>query len=476
MSFKRNFFKNIITYGGYNYIGQALTFFSSVVMARLLVPSDYGFYIIIMIFAGFINMFTDAGLSYAVIRSDYGRTYHHALNNLSGLIGILLYVIMLILAYPISLFYDEPDLVVPTIVLSSIFIFNSLRVVPQNILAKKLDFNTIGQVNLLSLIVLIGSQIILAFLGFSYWALIISLVISDLFKCILFYKKAKFPFTFNAFYKIKVAFKKAKSLVKYLSIFNLIDYWTRTTDNLLIGKFYGTHSLGLYDKGYKLLQMSTGIITGIFGTVLFPSLKKHQSEGGDVNKEYEDILGIISLLSFPIALILMLIPKQLTLILWSETWIGAADFLPYFGVLILAQTLIFTTGNMFILLNKEKTFMYLGVIMSSFVVGSIIVGSLYSVLHIIRFYALFYLVVVIPIVLYVGFYKSFLFSGKRILSFWLPKLLLLIGLVFSVWFGTIQYTSILLGLYFIHLILYQRKMILAFLGILKNRILKISNK
>ncbi|MBA7569530.1 hypothetical protein ES708_11270 [subsurface metagenome] len=53
----------------------------------------------------------------------------------------------------------------------------------------------------------------------------------------------------------------------------MIDYWTRSADNLIIGKYYDTHSLGLYNRGYKLLQMSTGIITGIFGTVLFPSLK-----------------------------------------------------------------------------------------------------------------------------------------------------------------------------------------------------------
>ncbi|MBA7528566.1 hypothetical protein ES705_20753 [subsurface metagenome] len=476
MSFKRNFFKNIITFGGYNYIGQALSFLSSIVLSRYLTPSEYGFVALITVFTGFIIMFSDAGLSYAVIRSDYGRTFHHALNNLSGFIGILLFLIMIILAYPISLFYENPDLILPTIVLSSIFIINSLKVVPQAILTKNLEFNTIGQINLYSVVLLIGLMILFAILGFSYWALIIPQIIADLFKCIMFYKKAKFRFTLNAFYKMKLAFNKAKSLIGNLSIFNMIDYWTRTADNLIIGKFYDTDSLGLYNRGYRLLQMSTSIITGIFGTVLFPSLKKHQSEGGDVNKEYEDILGIISLLSFPIALVLILIPKQLTVILWSETWIGAADFLPYFGLLVLSQTLIFTTGNIFILLKKEKIFMRLGVIMSSLVVGSIVVGAFFSVLHIIRFYTLFYLIAVIPIVLYVGFYKSFSFPVKRILRFWLLKLVLSVSLVFSIWFGTKLYSSILLGLYFIHLIFFQRKEIIAFFGILKNRILKIFNK
>ncbi|MBA7569531.1 hypothetical protein ES708_11271 [subsurface metagenome] len=162
-------------------------------------------------------MFSDAGLSYAVIRSDYGRTFHHAINNLSGFIGILLFLIMILLAYPISLFYENPNLVLPTMVL--FFIINSLKVVPQAILTKKLEFNTIGQINLYSVVLLIGLMILFAVLGFSYWALIIPQIISDLFKCIMFYKKAKFRFTFNAFYKIKLAFNKAKSLIGNLSIF-----------------------------------------------------------------------------------------------------------------------------------------------------------------------------------------------------------------------------------------------------------------
>ena len=124
MGFKRDFFKNIIMFGGYNYFTQALSFLSSIVLSRFLTPSEYGFVALITVFTGFIIMFSDAGLSYAVIRSDYGRTYHHALNNLSLLIGIILFLLMIILAYPISLFYAKPDLIIPTIVLSSIFIIN----------------------------------------------------------------------------------------------------------------------------------------------------------------------------------------------------------------------------------------------------------------------------------------------------------------------------------------------------------------
>ena len=218
MSFKRNFFKNIITFGGFNYLTQALSFLSSIVLSRFLVPSEYGFVALITVFTGFITMFTDAGLSFSVIRSDYGRTYHHALNNLSLIIGILLFLIMVVLAYPISLFYKNPDLVLPTIIYSSVFIIISLKVVPEGLLAKELKFNTIGQIKLYSALLLIALMILFAILGFSYWSLIIPQIISSLFTTFLSYKKAKFRFNFNSFYKIKLAFTKTKSLIGNLAL------------------------------------------------------------------------------------------------------------------------------------------------------------------------------------------------------------------------------------------------------------------
>ncbi len=94
--FKRAFFKNIITLGGYNYSSQIANFLSSIVLSRLLLPEEYGYVALITVFTGFVTIFADAGLSYAIIRSDYGRTYHKGVTNLAFYIGLLLFLIMAI--------------------------------------------------------------------------------------------------------------------------------------------------------------------------------------------------------------------------------------------------------------------------------------------------------------------------------------------------------------------------------------------
>src|SRR3989304_7769921 len=107
MSFRKSLFKNIVILGGYSYTTQIISFLSSIVLARLLLPAEYGFVALITVFTGFIIQFADAGLSYIIIRSDYNRLFHSTIHFLAILIGVLLAAIVVLLAYPISVFYKD---------------------------------------------------------------------------------------------------------------------------------------------------------------------------------------------------------------------------------------------------------------------------------------------------------------------------------------------------------------------------------
>lgn len=165
MSFK-NLFKNLITFGGYNYATQALRFVATIILSRLLLPDEYGFVALITVFTEYIKLFTDSGVSYAIIRSDYKHSYYRAVHSIAILIGVVLFLLMLGLAFPIAYFYNDKELIVPTMVFATVFIFQSLQVVPYAIHAKELNFNRIGQVNLIGHGFMMGGMILMAFLGF----------------------------------------------------------------------------------------------------------------------------------------------------------------------------------------------------------------------------------------------------------------------------------------------------------------------
>lgn len=180
MSFKRTFYKDLATLGSFSYLNQAIFFLSTVVVSRLLLPEEYGTVALIAVFTGFIQKFVDAGLSYEVIRTDYQLTYYKAINNLSVSIGVILYLVMLMLAYPIAVFYNDMQLVVPIIVMSFIFIPQTLKTVPGAILSKQMRFKEKGFVSFITTLITVALTIILAYLGASYWALIIPLLLSDI--------------------------------------------------------------------------------------------------------------------------------------------------------------------------------------------------------------------------------------------------------------------------------------------------------
>ena len=449
-------FKNLLTLGGYNYSSQLANFLASIILSRLLVPEEYGYVALITVFTGFVTIFSDAGISFAIIRSDYGRTFWRAVTNLSFYIGLILFVMMLMLAYPIAIFYNDITLIVPTMVMALTFIASAMKIAPMAVFTKELDFKYVGQVKLISNLISIGLMISMAFMGFSYWSLIIPQIVLHLSQFILFEYKLKLGFKIYPFYYTIAAFRKTKSLLTNLSGFNLINYWARNADNLIIGKFYSSYDLGIYNRAYKMLQLSLTLITGLFGTVLYPSLKKFRSEGGDINPEYGSLLGVISLLNYPIGLVLILFPDPFVRILWGENWMLVADLLPYFGILIMFQTLISTTGHIYLLLEREHLFMLLGVGSAILMVGAIIIGSLYSMKAIAISYTFCYMVLIVPIHIYIGFYKTFGFKFSFILKFWIPKIIFGIVMMFAVYYTQQLLLYIIMTAYLFHLLYNQR--------------------
>ena len=113
MSFKKTLLKNILVSGGYNYLSQAISFLSSIIVSRLLTPESYGLVGIIAVFTGFLAIFSDSGISLAIIRSNYQYTYHKSVEMLALLVGTTLCLLTCLLAYPIALFFKNTTLILP---------------------------------------------------------------------------------------------------------------------------------------------------------------------------------------------------------------------------------------------------------------------------------------------------------------------------------------------------------------------------
>jgi O-antigen/teichoic acid export membrane protein len=455
-TFKRTFLKHLLTLGSYHYSSEVVTFLSSVILARLLVPEEYGFVAMITVFTNFALIFAGAGLDADIIRSDYRDTYHKGLLTLALYIGIGLFLFMSLLSYPIALFYSNIDLIFPIIVMSLQFLVRGVIITLHALLMKEMRFNYIGKVTFYSTLLNITLMIVMAFAGCSFWSLIIPILIMNIVQYIFFSIGTGFKVKFYSLAHVVASYRKAKSMIWTIIGFNIIDYWAKNLDKLLAGKFYGDAAIGLYNKGFRFLFLSQKLITGIFGAVIYPSLKKIDNNPSKVLDEYFGLLGIISLINFPLGAILILLPNSIVLILWGKSWLGVAPFLPFFGVIILSQTIIATNDSMFKLFNKEKAMFYLGAVSSGILVVAIGFGAFQSLLSIAKYYALAYVVGVIPLQLYLGFIRIIGYSTRSVLVFWGPKMICYLSILYGIWNSEQIFTFVGVGLYFIHLIYSQR--------------------
>ncbi len=453
MSFKSDFFKNILILGGYAYSAQLISFLSTVILSRLLSPQTYGITNLITLFIGFIMVFADGGLSYALIRNNYGETFNRVFMNISIIFGIVLCLITVLMAYPISLFFNSPEIKLPIIIYSSVFLIKGFSLTQESIIAKRLNFAFIGKATVISIIISTSFAVILALFGATYWALISAQLLNAFSIAVIYQRKVKLGFKIFPVQYLKVVFRKIKKTIKNVIGFNAINYWARNADNLIVGKFYGQFDLGIYNRAYSLLMLPLNLITGLISRVLYPSLKKLKMEGGDIEKEYTSILKIIPLITFPLVLLFILFPTKLILLLWGAKWLKVADFLPYFGLLIYTQTLLSTVGQLLVLQGKEKEFLISGWVNAFFLISGIIWGAIISLIGVAQFYSLFYLVFVLIInVIYI--YISVLgFNSKNTLLFWVPKIFISIVIWFSIYYQFEMLKFMMLLVLFIEIII-----------------------
>ncbi len=421
-------------------------------------------------------LFSNTGLSYAVIRSDYGLKYQKIVFNLAIWIGVFLAIGLCIMAYPITLIYGKPDLFWPTIVISIQFITQSLTIVPLAVLEKRFEFKYVGFSNFIVVVSTIALMILMAVLGYSYWSLIIPLVIQPVFKYFMYQRRAKFGFHLYSWKMTKFGYRKIRSLMESISIFNFINYFARNADNFAVGKFYGEASLGLYDRAYKFLYMARRLINTVLGPVLFPSLNDAKNKGEDYRAHFLDIIGMVNFINLAIAVPLILFAKPITLVLWGQDWIGVADYMPYIGAIIPLQTMVIAAMDLYMIEKNERAYLTLGIPLSLILVVGIVVGAFFSALHILIFYSLAFVLVQTPVSLYFGHYKILKFSVKQILKFWFPKMVLTAGLIFSIWFGDQWITALILLLFFLDTIIYQGRDLAKIYTLLKNKLFNRSSE
>lgn len=305
-----------------------LAFISTIVLARLLTPEDYGYIGMLAIFMAVASTFIDGGFGSALIqkqrptREDYSTIFYWNFG-----LSIVLYTILFFCAPAIARFYELPLLSSVLRVQGIVLIVNAIRIVQTNQLRKQLKFKKIASVELAVSVLSLAVTIYLAWKGFGVWALVAQqLVVSVLTTTIYWVTGHWTPLLAFS----KQSFKELFNFGSFVLLSNLVSTISNNIQGLLIGKFYTAATMGYYSKARSTETLSSTFISSVIDQVSYPVLAEAQHDKPQMIRMLKKFIGVLAYITFPLMLLLMLLAKPIFLLLYSERWLPSV---PYFQLL-----------------------------------------------------------------------------------------------------------------------------------------------
>lgn len=318
----------------------ALSFVSNLVLARLLMPDDFGVIGMLHIFIAVSSVFVTAGFGSALIQKknpthiDYTSVFWW---NLAA--AILFYWILFFSAPAIARFYEMPELKPVVRVLSLTLIINSFSIVQTNQLRKHLKFRHLSMRTLGAAFAGTVVGIIMALLGYRYWSLVASTLVTNLVGVLLLWRLSSWRPT------REFSVKSLKELFAFgglMALSSLVETVFTNLQGLIIGKWYSAGDLGYYTQARKLEEVPTQSLSHIVNQVSFPVFSSLQDDKSELVETFRRNTKSINYINFPLMALLIVIARPLILLLYGPKW---EISIPYFQILCISS-LVFSMNTL----------------------------------------------------------------------------------------------------------------------------------
>lgn len=354
------------------YIGIIISLIVSGILARLIEPKEFGIVAIATVIISFFSIFSDLGIAPAIIQNK--ELTNKDLSNIFSFtvwLGAIISILFFLSSWPISWFYKSSKLLIICQILSINLFFAAANIVPNALLFKSKDFKFIAYRSLIIQTIGGGIASIAALMGIGLYALIINPIFSSILLFIISYRKK--PQKFNLFGNIE-SIKKIFNYSAYQFMFNIINYFSRNLDKLLIGKYMNMASLGYYEKSYRLMMLPLQNITHVISPVMHPIFSDFQNDLKKLSTSYEKIVHLLAFIGFPLSVLLWFNAHEIILIIFGEQWIPSVSIFQTLSLSVGIQIILSTSGSIFQAANDTKSLFICGIFSTILNVSGIIIG------------------------------------------------------------------------------------------------------
>jgi len=347
-------------------------FLSIFFLSKILSPDDFGVMAAVMTVVNFSNLIRDFGSSSAIIRApSLDNKKISLIFTINIIMGFLLTAIVYLSAEEVGRFYKSPGIVSLLKLIAIIFLVNNIGAVHQALLERKNEFKKVVLVEAFATVSSLLIAVVGAINGFGVTALAFQILVYAGLTTVIFSRISGWKFSFSS------NFKDGEDIFKFsgwLFSFNIVNYFSRNYDSIIIGKKLTLLELGSYGMSNRIISIPLQGITLSINRALLPIFSQLSGDNATLRKNYLEIISGIAFFSGPIMALICLTGEPVVKLVLSDKWKLVPHILNYMCAIAFIQTLANTAGGILMAKGQTKILFYLGVFGALLFIAAFTIG------------------------------------------------------------------------------------------------------
>jgi len=317
--------------------------------ARLFAPNDFGVVASIAVFVVFFQLISDIGLGPALINEEkLSKPEWDGAFTFTCCVGIVIASLFALASTPIGNYYGSDLYSQVILVMSPAICFSCFCIVPNTAFVKELKFSALAILDSIAhlcsfIMVYLLTEYVNDAIALASKATFFSIIKFMLLMVFSNTTDMKMP-TLGVEFSI---LKKAKRFAMYQFSFGMVNYFSRNSDNIIIAKFMGSHSLGIYDQAYQLMRYPLQLTAFALSSAIQPVMVSHKGNMKYIAEEHNKLSQKLLSLSLVIFLYINFNADLIVLIILGDKWEEVIIILKIFNYSLPIQMLIATSGAFF---------------------------------------------------------------------------------------------------------------------------------
>lgn len=366
-----------------------------VLLSRLLSPGEYGLVAMVLPFVALIVLLQEAGVPMVTImQQDITPEQASDLFWLNVALSAVLGTLLAVCAPLVAGFYDDERLLLIVYAFAAMMIPAAISVQHRSLLQRSMNFRLLAGIDIVNQFTAAALTVVAAWYGMGYWALILQTACLYLLQIPLLWMA--YPWRPGR----PRGFSQVRHLVRAggeFAGFNILNFFSRYLDNVLIGKISGDVALGLYGRAYNLMLTPINQINAPLGQVATPLLSRLVDDPQRYRSAYRQTVEKLLLITMPGIVVLMAAAEPVTVMMLGPTWRDVAPILSALALAAVVQPLNNSTSWLFISQGRSRDMLRWGLISSPLMVASFVVGLPWGPVGVALSYAAVNLLVITPV-------------------------------------------------------------------------------